>query len=220
MASRWRWPPERLRARSPIWVSRPCGRAARKRLGLGGADRGLDLVQRRVLAAEADVLQRRAGEQRRFLRHQRHAGADLDRIGLAHVDPVQQHPAGLRIVEAQQQAEDRALAGARRADQRHPLAGLHGQRQAVQRRHVRRGPDRRRSRSPAPPRRAAGSASAIGMRGRGDAGPRGQQLGDPLHGAGGLLHVAPALAQRAHRARRHHRQQGELDEGAPGQLAR
>ncbi len=30
ITSRWRWPPERVLARSPIGVSKPCGRAERK----------------------------------------------------------------------------------------------------------------------------------------------------------------------------------------------
>jgi hypothetical protein len=38
--------------------------------------------------------------------------AQRDRVELAHVDAVEQHAAGLRVVEAQQQLEHRALAGA------------------------------------------------------------------------------------------------------------
>ena len=67
----------------------------------------------------------------------------------------------------------------------------------------------------APPRRAAGCGRASGWAGGAIAGPRVEQLADPLHGAGGLLHVAPGLAQRADRARGHHRQEGELEERAP-----
>ena len=50
-------------------------------------------------------------------------------------------------------------------------------------------------------------------RGRGDeGGPRVEDLGDPRHGPGALLHVAPGLAERAGAARREHRQKHELQE--------
>ncbi len=51
--------------------------------------------------------------------------AQLRRIQLAHVHAVDAHRAGLRVVEAQQQAEHGALAGARGAHQRHGFTGPH-----------------------------------------------------------------------------------------------
>ena len=50
-------------------------------------------------------------------------GRGTPRVELAQVDAVEQDAAGCGIVEAQQQLEDAGLAGARRADQRHRLAG-------------------------------------------------------------------------------------------------
>ncbi len=59
------------------------------------------------------------------LRHDGDAGAHRRRIGLADVDAVDDHLAAVGIVEAQDQREDGALAGAGRADDRDRLAGLH-----------------------------------------------------------------------------------------------
>ena len=54
--------------------------------------------------------------------------------GLAHVDAVDRHFPVLRVVEAQQQLEDRALAGAARADEGDGLARPHLHREGLQRR--------------------------------------------------------------------------------------
>jgi hypothetical protein len=58
-----------------------------------------------------------------------------------------------------------------------------------------------------------------GLGGGCDAGLRVQQFAHPLHGAGGLLHVAPGLAQGPDRAGGHDRQERELEQGAPAHLA-
>ena len=68
------------------------------------------------------MLSREAREDRGVLRHQRDVRAQLaDRLRESHA--VEGHAARRRIVEAQDQVEDRALAGARRADDRDLLAG-------------------------------------------------------------------------------------------------
>ena len=58
------------------------------------------------------------------------------------------------------------------------------------------------------------------MRGRDDAGLRVKNLADPVHGAGGLLNLAPDFAQSAHRTGGQHRQYGELQQGPAGHGAR
>ena len=77
MAMRWRWPPESVTPRSPICVSKPCGRRRMNSVGvreLGGA---LDLGVARVRPAEADVVGDRSREHHGVLRHQRDARAQI-----------------------------------------------------------------------------------------------------------------------------------------------
>ncbi len=124
------------------------------------------------------------------MRHDGHARAQLieRRIGCAHA--IDAYLAILRIEEAEQQIEDRAFAGARRADDGYGVAGLHAERYAVERRQI----------------GAAGvgeanvverdlSARRNGKRDgesrRADFRHHGQQLGEPLGGAGGLADFAP-----------------------------
>ena len=78
------------------------------------------------------------GEHHDVLRHQRDAAAQR-RAGSASRDAhaVERDAAGARIVEAQQQMEDRALAGARWADDRDLLALPHRERDAVEHGRVR-----------------------------------------------------------------------------------
>ena len=64
--------------------------------------------------AVADVLQDRVVEQRDLLRHQRDARSKRLRIDICNREAVDGYAAQLRIVETQDQIEDRALAGARR----------------------------------------------------------------------------------------------------------
>ena len=86
----------------------------------------------RAGATEADVLEQGVVEEHGVLRH------DPDRLvqrGLRHradvlaVDPDR---AGLDVVEAEEEPPDGGLARARRADQRHPIAGFHLEADAVQ----------------------------------------------------------------------------------------
>ena len=74
----------------------------------------------------------------------------------------------VRIVEAQEQVEDRALAGAGRADDRDLLARLDAERHAVEHDRPPAAPDRRSARPRTRPRRAAGCGSAHRMRRRAD----------------------------------------------------
>ncbi len=90
---------------------------------------------------------------------------------LAHVDAVEQHAPGGRVVEARDQAHERRLAGARRADDRHHLPGPHVEVDAAQHR-----ARRRRTRTSRPrrrPRRARRRREARAVRRRGRARVRG-----------------------------------------------
>ena len=84
--------------------------------------------RRRVEPAVAQVVGDRAGEQHRILEHDGDALAQRSDAVLAHVDAVDQHASGRRVVEARNQADQRRLAGAREADERDHLArpGLEG----------------------------------------------------------------------------------------------
>ena len=88
--------------------------------GIGVARRLPQLLVARVPIAVAQIVASRGGEDHRLLRHHRDALADVGGIGVAQVDPVDQHSAVLRIVEALRELEDRRLAGARWADHREP----------------------------------------------------------------------------------------------------
>ncbi len=91
-----------------------------RRRHVGGA---LDIGIRRAGPPEADILAHGSREDRGILRHQRDARAQGRRIGVGDRNAVETDKARGRIVEAQDQMEDRALAGARRTDDRDLLAG-------------------------------------------------------------------------------------------------
>lgn len=80
--------------------------------GLGRVGGGAHLLVGRVGAAKADVVHRRAREQRRVLGDQSHAGADLGGFGVAQVHAVQKDATALGIIEAQEKPQDGALARA------------------------------------------------------------------------------------------------------------
>ena len=79
------------------------------------------------VGAEADVLLDRAGEQERILQHDAEAAAQIVEIHVADVDAVDADRALLHVVEAQQQRDDRGLAGAGVADDGDGLAGFDGE---------------------------------------------------------------------------------------------
>ena len=129
------------------------------------------------------------------------------------VDAVDQHAALLGVVEAQEQREDGALAGAGRADDRHRLAGLDRKAQAVQRRPV--GPRRIGEGDVAELDRAERRhRQRRGVGRRRDRRLLAEQFGQPLGRAGRLGELAPDLRQRAERAGREDRIKQELAERA------
>ena len=176
---------------------------------LGGA---LDLRVGGVGPAEADVVAHAHGEDRGVLRHQRDVTAKLGRIGIGQPHAVERHGARLRIVEPQDQVEDRALARAGGADDRDLLARLDVERHAVE--HVGLRPRRIGEADTARrrPRRAGAAAAARDAPARAFPAAIGEQLGEPLGRARGLRQLAPDLAQLAEPACRKHREQHELAE--------
>ena len=84
---------------------------AQKLIGGRGHRGGLDLGVARRRPAVADVLARAGAEQHRLLRHQADLRANVLRPQIRKPLVVDQHPAGIGIVEAQQQLKRGALAG-------------------------------------------------------------------------------------------------------------
>jgi hypothetical protein len=82
----------------------------------------LDLGVGRIGLGDADIVGDRAVEQEGVLRHQRDLSAQGIEAHVANVDAADADRARARIEEAQQQRGDGGLAGARRADERDPLA--------------------------------------------------------------------------------------------------
>ena len=155
----------------------------------------------------------RGREHHRVLRHQRDARAHVDRIGRLDRHAVERDRAACRIVEAQQQMKQRALAGARRADDRDLFAGLDRQRNVVDRHHIR-------------PRRI-GEADIVEadiaarrhrqrhrLWRRRDLRFHAQDLEQPFGGAGRGRDFAPDLAELAEAGRGERRIQHELAEPA------
>ena len=129
---------------------------------------------------------------------------------VAHVDAVDRDRARLRIVEAQQQREHRALARAGRADQGDGFARSHAQAEVLERRQVRAHRVVEGHVVEARPRRAPAAAARRGCAGAAMPGGSLQQFGDAAHAAGGALQFVPDFGQRADRAAADQRVQHEL----------
>lgn len=146
---------------------------------------------------ETDVLQRRAREQGSLLRHPGEAIAHLDRVGGAHAprrpprpDPTADHRS--------------AATGGRPSTCPRPTARqeprfrrTHGQAETLQRRQIgtaRMGEVHRRHRRTSP---NGGCGRATGLAGGAIAGTARISSSIRSHSPGGLLHIAPAFAQRA-----------------------
>ena len=195
------------------------GQVANEAVRVRGARRRHDLVVARLRAAVADVLQRAGREDHAVLRHQADTLAQRGQVGLAHRHAVDGEQARLGVVKAQQQREQRGLAGAAGPDQRDRLARQHLEVHAVERRCV--GPRRVVKQQVAQQQvRAAGRlVHRPGKHGCLDARAGCQQLHQPLAGAGRAQQVAPHFRQHRHRAH----QQDHVDDGlaqvAGGDLA-
>ncbi len=109
-------PAERLLVAQRQAVDETVGQTARRRFVDARA------VLAVVDAPDADVVGRREMEADEILEDHADAGPELRKVVVAQVAPVEQHTTLGRIVEPGQQLDDRGLAGAVLADQRHDLA--------------------------------------------------------------------------------------------------
>ena len=168
-----------------------------------------DLRMAGVGPSVGDVLPRRGREHDRLLRHKAELRPHRRRGGAADIDAVQRYPPAHRVVEAQQQVEERRFPRSRRPDHGHGLARRNVEVEPAEDRPVRRG-----GIGEGRPLEGHGAARGLGQRrrigGRGDLGARGQQVHQPLRRPGRALEVAHDLAERAERRGRHH---GIEDEG-------
>jgi hypothetical protein len=85
---------------------------------------GLGTPRDEVFATEEDVVAHRLREQRRVLEGHADLRAQLVEREIPHVDAVEGHPALRDVVQACRQRREGRLAGTGEADQRHGLAGL------------------------------------------------------------------------------------------------
>ena len=92
---------------------------------------------RRARLAERDVLADRAVEQKVVLHHDANVRAVVAQAQGRDVLTVDQHAAALRMVERHHEADQRALSPAARSDERGGRAGVGGERDVLEHRHVR-----------------------------------------------------------------------------------
>ena len=90
--------------------------------GLCGGD---DLLIRGIQAAVADVIHDGAGENEAVLQHNAHLRAQRVQRHLGDVVPIDEHPAGIDVIKARDEVDDRRFAGACGADERDGLARLY-----------------------------------------------------------------------------------------------
>ena len=100
-------------------------------VGVGRPRSGFHLGVARAGLAEADVLRRRAVEEIGVLVDHAEARPERGAVERAQVAAAEQDAPRLRVVEAHEQAQDRRLAGAARADDTDPLARAHREREPV-----------------------------------------------------------------------------------------
>ena len=82
---------------------------------------------RGVILAPAQIVEHRAGEERVLLQDDGDGVAERRQVVIAHVDAADLHAAGVRVVEAADQADQRRFAAARAADDADRLTGVNVQ---------------------------------------------------------------------------------------------
>ena len=112
------------------------GQGADEVVHAGGARGGADLVLGRALAPVGDVLADGAAEQPRVLQHHAEQAAQVAARHVLRVHAVHDDAPAVDLVEAQQQVDQRGLAGAGGPDDGHGLAGLHVQGEVLDERRV------------------------------------------------------------------------------------
>src|SRR5205085_11857530 len=110
------------------------GQAHDELVRVGGPGRGDDLLHGGLGPPVGDILADGGPKEHRLLRHDADAGAQRGQRQTPQVDAVEQDAALVRVVEAQQQADKRALTGAGRAHERYRLPRLDRQGDAAQHR--------------------------------------------------------------------------------------
>ena len=93
-------------------------------VGVGQSCRGLDLLRRRVGRAVPDVLPHGGSEQKRVLEDHADLGPEGLQGVIADVASVHKDAPGLRVIQAQDEVDQRGLAMTRCADNRDPLPSL------------------------------------------------------------------------------------------------
>ena len=91
---------------------------------VGGFRRGNHLLFRGVGAGIEQVFADCCGEEKRFLQHDAHAGAQVIDFDIAYIDAVNRNAAVADIIEAAQQVDQRGFACAGRSDDGDHLSGL------------------------------------------------------------------------------------------------
>ena len=112
----------------------PLGQGLDEAGGLGQLCSPLDGGAGRIEAAVGDVLGHRAVEQEHLLAHQADGPAQIRQLQIPDRQAIEQDLALLQLVQAQQQPDDGALAGAGGADDAQGAAGWHLQIEALQQR--------------------------------------------------------------------------------------
>ena len=110
----------------PPWATADCepvGQLGHEVTRLGDLERLPHLLLGRVGQAVLQVAGDGAAEEERLLRDQAELRPEQVRLELADVDTVDQHAARGHVEEARHEVEQRGLAGAGGADDRHRLAG-------------------------------------------------------------------------------------------------
>ena len=134
MAMRWRCPPDR---RAPALADHgliAVGQRVDELMGVRGARGGDQVGFRGVGAAEAQVVLDRAMEQVGVLRHHRDHASHGVGVQAAQILATDLDGAGLWVVQAQQQTDNRGLARTAGADDADPLAGVDAEGKALVRR--------------------------------------------------------------------------------------
>ena len=129
----WRCPAESERPRSVTGWRYPPRSAATNSCAPDRARGALDLLVRCVGTAVGDVVADGPGEEERLLGHVPESPPVRVEVEVGHRDPVDEHPAGVGVVEARHQLHQGGLARAGLADQRDRLARCHLEVDAVQR---------------------------------------------------------------------------------------
>ena len=132
-AMRWRWPPDNVRPRSPTMVVVAVRQAADEPVGLGQAGRrrrsrprSRPAARRRCCPAPTSEKRNTSSNATAIWRRRECSVASPD------VDAVDGDPPRRHVVEARQEHRRGRLARAAGADQRHRLAGAHGEVEPVE----------------------------------------------------------------------------------------